>query len=66
MATRLDVRGVFVGTTPFPSDDIWLRDNDVVVVPKGPILRVDDFVNLVFTRGIFSCIPFQSTVAVRF
>lgn len=66
MATRLDVRGVFVGKTPYPSDDIWLRDNDVVVVPKGPIQRVDEFINLVFTRGILSCIPFQGSMAVKF
>lgn len=66
MATRLDVRGVFVGKTPFPSDDIWLRDNDVVVVPKGPIQRVDEFINLVFTRGILSCLPFQGNIAVKF
>ncbi len=66
MATRLDVRGVFVGKTPYPSDDIWLRDNDVVVVPKGPILRADDFINLVFTRGFYSVFPFQGTTVVRF
>ena len=66
MATRIDVRGVFVGKTPFPSDDIWLRDNDVVVVPKGPIQRTDEFINLVFTRGLWSIIPIQATTAVRF
>jgi polysaccharide export outer membrane protein len=59
MATRLDVRGVFVGRTPFPSDNIWLRDNDIVVVPKGPIQRIDEFINLVFTRGIYGVVPFS-------
>jgi polysaccharide export outer membrane protein len=59
MATRLDVRGVFVGATPYPSDNIWLRDNDVVVVPKSPILRLDEFINLVFTRGIYGVVPFS-------
>jgi polysaccharide export outer membrane protein len=66
MATRLDVRGVFVGKTPFPSDDIWLRDNDVVVVPKGPILRFDDFANLVFTRGLFAAFPYETAIGVNF
>jgi polysaccharide export outer membrane protein len=66
MATRIDVRGVFLGKTPYPSDDIWLRDNDVVVVPKGPILRTDDFIDLVFTRGVWSVLPFQSTMGVSF
>lgn len=59
MATRLDVRGVFVGKTPYPSDNIWLRDNDIVVIPKGPIQRIDEFINLVFTRGIYGVVPFS-------
>jgi polysaccharide export outer membrane protein len=57
MATRLDVRGALYGTRPCPSDEIWLRDNDIVVVPKSPILVVDDAINLVFTRGIYGVIP---------
>jgi polysaccharide export outer membrane protein len=65
MATRLDVRGVFIGATPYPSDNIWLRDNDVVVIPKSPILRLDEFIDLVFTRGIYGVVPF-SGVAVNF
>ncbi len=66
MATRLDVRGVFLDRTPYPSDDIWLRDNDVVVVPKGPILRADDFLNLVFTKGFFAAFPFENAMGVKF
>lgn len=66
LATRLDVRGVFVGRTPFPSDDIWLRDNDVVVVPKGPLLRVDELLNLVFARGLLSAFPYQNALGVNF
>jgi polysaccharide export outer membrane protein len=66
MATRIDVRGVFVGKTPYPSDNIWLRDNDVVVVPKGPILRSNEFIDLVFTRGIYSVLPLQANTPVRF
>ena len=29
------------------------------VVPKSAILLVDDFIELVFTRGIYGVIPFQ-------
>ena len=37
LATRLDIRGALYGERPSPSDEIWLRDSDIVVVPKMPI-----------------------------
>lgn len=59
MATRLDIRGALIGKRPCPADEIWLRDSDIVVVPKSAILRTDDFIELVFTRGIYGVLPFQ-------
>lgn len=57
LATKLDIRGGLYGTRPAPSDEIWLRDSDVVVVPKMPIQRVDDALELVFSRGIYRAVP---------
>lgn len=65
IATRLDLRGVLLGHRPHPSDEIWLRDSDIVIVPKSPILLMDDLINLVFTRGVYGVIPFQG-VAIGF
>jgi polysaccharide biosynthesis/export protein len=65
MATKLDLRGALLGERPSPADDIWLRDSDIVIVPKSPILLLDDFVNLVFTRGIYGIVPFQG-VSINF
>ena len=59
MATKLDLRGALLGERPCPADDIWLRDSDIIIVPKTPILLLDDFINLVFTRGIYGVVPFQ-------
>jgi len=59
LATRLDLRGALLGKRPCPADEIWLRDSDMVIVPKSPILLTDDFINLVFTRGIYGVVPFQ-------
>jgi polysaccharide export outer membrane protein len=59
MATRIDIQGALLGRRPCPADEIWLRDSDIVVVPKSPILLIDDFVDLVFTRGIYGVFPFQ-------
>ena len=57
LATKLDIRGGLYGTRPAPSDEIWLRDSDVVLVPKMPIQRVDDAIELVFSRGLYRAVP---------
>jgi polysaccharide export outer membrane protein len=59
MATRLDLRGALLGKRPAPADEVWVRDSDVVVVPKSGILLADDLIELVFTRGIYALFPFN-------
>ena len=59
IATKLDLRGALLGERPCPADEVWLRDSDIVVVPKSSILRADDFIELVFTRGIYGVLPMQ-------
>ncbi|MEX0585452.1 MAG: hypothetical protein WD176_02325 [Pirellulales bacterium] len=59
MATKLDVHGALYGKRPCPADEIWLNDSDVVVVVKQPILQADEWIELVFTRGIYGVVPFQ-------
>ena len=65
LATTLDIRGALYGKQPCPADEIWLRDSDIVIVPKAPILQFDEFVDLVFTRGLYGVLPGQAT-AVSF
>ncbi|HEY4312727.1 MAG TPA: polysaccharide biosynthesis/export family protein [Pirellulales bacterium] len=62
MATQLTVCKALFGHAPCPADEIWLRDSDVVVVPKRAILVVDDAISLIFTRGLYGVIPFNFTV----
>lgn len=57
LATRLDIRGALYGERPMPSDEIWLRDSDIVVVPKAPIRRLDDVIELYLTRGAYAAFP---------
>ena len=33
-ATKLDLRGALLGDRPCPADDIWVRDSDIIIVPK--------------------------------
>jgi polysaccharide export outer membrane protein len=65
MATRLDLRGAMLGKRPCPADELWLRDSDIVLVPKSAILLADDFIELVFTRGIYGAMPFQG-ISINF
>jgi polysaccharide biosynthesis/export protein len=57
LATMIDLEGALLGRTPCPKGEIWIDDSDVIIVPKSPILQADDFINLVFTRGIYGVFP---------
>lgn len=59
MATMLDLRGALYARRPTPADEIWLNDSDIVLVPKSPIEVLDDFIEQVFTRGLYSAVPVE-------
>jgi polysaccharide biosynthesis/export protein len=56
-ATMVNIHPALYGKQPCPDGNIWLADSDVVVVPKHPILVVDEIIDLVFTRGIYGVFP---------
>ncbi len=62
MATMVDLEGALRGKRPCPKGEIWLDDSDVIVVPKGHILEADDFINRVFTRGLYGVFPLTSQI----
>lgn len=66
MATMLDLRGAIYGKTSCPSDEIWLNDSDIVVVPPSPIQVADNFIELIFTRGLYGIIPFNASTNVNY
>jgi len=55
--TKIDIRAPYYGKDPCPTNDVWLRDNDLVIVPKSCILCATDVINLYFTRGIYQVFP---------
>jgi polysaccharide biosynthesis/export protein len=65
MATRLDMNGALLGKRPCPADEIWLRDSDIVLVPKNPLLRADNFIELFFTKGLYAVVPAQTFFASK-
>ena len=62
MATMLDLEAALHGNKANPPGEIWLSDSDIVIVPKSPILRADDFIELVFTRGIYGVFPMSTSI----
>ena len=62
LATMVNLEGALLGHQLCPRDEIWVDDSDVIIVPKSPILVADDFINLVFTRGIYGVFPMYTTL----
>jgi len=62
VATKINLQGALMGNHPTPADEIFLRDSDIILVPKNPIQRIDDAINLVFTQGFNPIINFGSAV----
>ncbi len=61
MATVVHMQSTMLcNTQPCPCGEIWLDDSDIVMVPKTPILIADDLINLYFTRGLYSVLPFST------
>jgi polysaccharide export outer membrane protein len=57
LASMFDVNGALYGRRPTPADEIWLNDSDVIVVPKTQIKVANEFINQVFTNGLYSLFP---------
>jgi len=57
ITTMLDLQGAIYGKRPTPADEIWLRDGDVVIVPAKPITRFNNWVEQIFTNGIYRIYP---------
>jgi len=56
-ATRLNLEKVLAGRQPCSPDEMWLRDSDIVLLPKSCLLKMDDDINLIFTRGLYGIVP---------
>ena len=64
MATRLNLRGSMVSgyINHHCVDDLWLADADVILVPKTEGLIIDENLELLFTRGLYTVFPFQGMI----
>ncbi len=62
MATKIDLQGALIGRAPHPADEIWLRDSDIILVPKSPVQRFSEAVDLYLTRSLYALFPQQGVV----
>lgn len=63
IATMIDLRAALLGRRPCPEGEIWIGDSDLIIVPKSRILRADNIIELVFTKGIYGIFPFSGNVS---
>ena len=38
------------------------RDNDIIMIPKGRLLLTDEYIELLFTRGLYGVFPTELSV----
>ena len=57
ISTMLDLQGAVYGRRPNPADEIWVRDGDVIIVPDKPITRLNNWIEQIFTEGIYRVYP---------
>ncbi|MBT4864990.1 MAG: polysaccharide biosynthesis/export family protein [Planctomycetaceae bacterium] len=65
IATRLPLHDAFFGKTSCPDGEIWLRDSDIVIVPKSRIQWTGDLIELFFTRGLYGVLPINGAFQLR-
>ncbi len=63
LATMINLECALFGKQPCPAGEIWIDDSDVILVPKSKILIADDFIELVFTRGIYGVFPMSTQIS---
>jgi polysaccharide export outer membrane protein len=59
ISTMLDLQGAVLGKRPVPTDEIWVRDGDVIIVPERPIVRLNNWIEQIFTNGLYAVYPAQ-------
>jgi polysaccharide export outer membrane protein len=59
IATCVDLSSDLKGDCLDQTHDVWLRDGDIVLLPKSTCQRIDDYIDLVLTRGVYGVVPLR-------
>jgi polysaccharide export outer membrane protein len=63
IATILDLRAAFLGRKSCPAAEIWVSDSDLIILPKSHIQLTDNWIELLFTKGLYSMFPVSGSVS---
>ena len=66
IATVLDLRAALLGRRPCPASEIWVSDADLIIVPKSVLLRTDNIIELLFTKGFYAAVPVTGSITKIF
>jgi polysaccharide export outer membrane protein len=66
IATVVDLRAAMLGRRPCPEGEIWVSDSDLIIVPKSKLLRTNNIIELVFTKGLYGIFPFSGSASYTF
>lgn len=59
MATHVNLNLALYGMDPCPTGELWIRDSDIVIVPKSILQFANDRIEQIFTRGIYAVFPIR-------
>jgi polysaccharide export outer membrane protein len=63
IACRIDLSEDLRGDCINHTHDIWLRDSDILLLPKSHCQRMDEYIDLVLTRGLYGIVPIRYAVS---
>jgi len=63
IATMLDLRQAFLGRKSCPAAEIWVSDSDLIILPKSHIQLTDNWIELLFTKGVYAMFPVTGNVS---
>ncbi len=63
IATVVSLRPALLGREPCPAGEIWVSDSDLIILPKNKFQLCDNWIELIFTKGLYGIFPFSGTVS---
>jgi polysaccharide biosynthesis/export protein len=64
IATVISLRPALLGREICPAGEIWVSDSDLIILPKTKIQLCDNWVEMIFTKGLYGIFPFSGSFSV--
>jgi polysaccharide export outer membrane protein len=59
MATKVNLNLALYGIEPCPTGELWIRDSDIIIVPKSILQFANERIEQIFTRGVYAVFPIR-------